>query len=303
MILPSDGEVCLTIGGLVFRVRSGGFPTVFQTGGSYNSFITGEPVEGPLVLVRILGERMPSLEGSAKIFDSEETWSLYRDGEALLAAFRGGPGTGSPYLWIARVDVAGRRVDVFCGSPLVREREGGKVILNPLTYPLDQILVMIFLYGEGFTTHAAGALVDGRALIFPGVSGAGKTTVTRLLAEDTRFGMLSDDRVVLREMDGVVHVFGTPWPGDANVAENAEGPLTAILFLSKGKDAAIRPLAREEALRRLLPVASIPWYDRDITEASLSFCERLLDAVPAFELGFRLDSPVADLVGEFASTL
>jgi hypothetical protein len=302
VILPIDRERCFTIAGFTFKVRSGDLPVVLEAVPFYSPFLTERKEGHSSVSVRIFVGGAPPVEELGNVFNSGEVWSLHRDDGILYVVIKDGRKDLPPH-WVARIDVAGKKADLFCGEERIVNRGGERVILNPFTYPLDQILLMIFLDGEGFTTHAAGALVEGRGLIFPGVSGAGKSTVTRLLAGDDRFLLLSDDRVVLRRKNDNVRVFGTPWPGDAGVAKNAEGPLAAILFLARGGEGAISTLTREEALRRLLPVISVPWYDRKLTEASLSFCEKLLDAVPAYELSFRLDSPVAAMVGEFASTL
>jgi hypothetical protein len=46
-------------------------------------------------------------------------------------------------------------------------------------------------------------------------------------------------------------------------------------------------LKPEEVLRRLLPVASIPWYESGLTEKALNLCEFLIERYPAYELAFR----------------
>jgi hypothetical protein len=293
---------CLSIGGVAFQVISRDVKVEMKAHASYALFLTPGKCRSPHVTVRLHTEAAVSPDGMEKIFDSDQTWSLYRQGERMLILSYA-PAEGDTYRWAAEIRWDRRTVDLFCGAACVREDGGQRAVVSPLCYPLDQILLMLFLAGEGLVLHAAGAIVGGKGLVFPGVSGAGKSTVTRLLARDERFRPLSDDRVVVREGEGEMRVYGTPWPGDAEVAENAEGPLAAILFLVKAEESAVRPLDGSEALRRLLPVASVPWFDRERTEASLSLCEKILGAVPAFELRFHPDSPVADMVGDFASSL
>ena len=51
----------------------------------------------------------------------------------------------------------------------------------------------------GVIVHAAGAVVQGGALVFLGASGAGKSTLSRMFLEaGLGAALLSDDRVILR---------------------------------------------------------------------------------------------------------
>jgi len=68
------------------------------------------------------------------------------------------------------------------------ERRQGWVRLSPNPYSIDsviRILHSLFLAREGgFLVHAASAIRNGRAFLFAGVSGAGKTTLCHLAPPD-----------------------------------------------------------------------------------------------------------------------
>ena len=92
------------------------------------------------------------------------------------------------------------------------------IVSNPVHYPLDQLLLMYTLaQREGALLHAAGVDIQGQGFIFPGKSGAGKSTLSRQLVVQKELEVLSDDRIVIRKIDGVFQAFGTPWPGDAGL--------------------------------------------------------------------------------------
>jgi hypothetical protein len=182
-------------------------------------------------------------------------------------------------------------------------KEGGKssTVSNPVCYPLDQLLLMYVLARNGGAIlHAAGINHNNRGYIFPGRSGAGKSTIMRQCARSNDFKGLSDDRIIVRKMDGNFKAFGTPWPGEACVAVNKSAPLSGIFFISHGSRNKIQDLGRREAFERLLPVTSIPWYDREITEKLLSFCEDLVSHVPAYELHFKPDTEVVGVLEKFS---
>jgi hypothetical protein len=61
---------------------------------------------------------------------------------------------------------------------------------------------------QGVTLHAAGAVADGRGLLFPADSGSGKSTLVVALARERADAVISDDLVVV---DGsVMQGFGIP---------------------------------------------------------------------------------------------
>ena len=46
-------------------------------------------------------------------------------------------------------------------------------------------------------------------------------------------------------------------------------------------------LAENEARDRLLPVASVPWYQPELAERAHELCDYLISHYPAFDLSFR----------------
>jgi hypothetical protein len=141
-------------------------------------------------------------------------------------------------------------------------------------------------------------VVNGRGVVLAGVSGAGKTTFSRLAAGRPGWEPLSDDRVIVRLPDGTreARAHGTPWPGDGRIAANESAPLERLVFLSQADRTEVRFLAPREAAARLMAMASIPWYDAERLGASLEACERLLERVPAALLAFRPDPGAVDAV-------
>jgi hypothetical protein len=170
-------------------------------------------------------------------------------------------------------------------------------IANPLCYPLDQLLFMYYLaYNEGVMVHAAGIELAGRGLIFPGCSGAGKSTLARLFANSQIGKALSDERVIVRRTDAGLEVFGTPWSGTEGIACNARAPLTGMFFLRQDLQNRLQKLSAQQALERLLPVVSIPWYDPEVMSRIILFNKQLVAAVPAYELSFKADQSMIDFL-------
>ncbi len=240
----------------------------------------------------------PVLPATAAVTSGGATWSLLREGSERYFVSPAGA-TAQPAFWTMRIRPTPLQADIWMG-PRFRSAtpDGAPHYFNPVTYPVDQLLLIHALsLNEGLLVHAAGVVLDGVGLVFPGVSGAGKSTLARQF-QRTGHGdaLLSDDRVVLRATGAGWHACGTPWPGNAGVARNAAAPLHALAFLTQGSAHKLRRLSPLEALERLIPVTSIPWYDAELVGPVLATCDRLLREVLCYELTCTPTPDVLDAV-------
>ena len=60
-------------------------------------------------------------------------------------------------------------------------------------------------------------------------------------------------------------------------------------------------LSPNEALKYLLKVGSLPWYDGNDLKKSLDFCEELLTEVKTYELHFRPGPEIVEDIMSFVS--
>jgi len=266
---------------------------------AYEAFLKQYAVTTPNISVEVVIGRFPDISGAKKLFSSGSSWFLLSEGADYYLVFDPLSTHNDPLL-IAMFDPSTKTVTIFCNEQLA-EREGGELFIpNPLRYPLDQLLIMYYLAGKGGAIlHAAGAVIKNRGYLFPGRSGAGKSTLTRQFIAKQRDEVLSDDRIVVRMIDGTFTGFGTPWPGEAAMAANKSVSLAGVFFIAHGNENHIRDLSRKEAFERLLPVTSIPWYDKEMTEKLLVFCEDMVSHIPAYELHFIPSDEIIDVLENF----
>jgi len=189
----------------------------------------------------------------------------------------------------------------------------GSVRQNANPYSLDSVLrilhSLILAERGGFLLHAASAICDGRAYLFSGVSGAGKTTMTRLAPTDVT--LLTDEvSYVLPSATSPVgappsaaayQAFGTPFAGElAKAGENTKGPIAALFFLEQGPKNHIEAMPSAEAACRLM--RNILFFAEDpklVGKILTSACD-FVDQVPVCRLTFYPDSRVWDEVRHFA---
>lgn len=144
---------------------------------------------------------------------------------------------------------------------------------------------MQLLNYEGFYLHASAVVRDGKAYLFSGPCGTGKSTHTRLWC-DTFPGctIINDDKPALRCIDGVWYAYGTPWCGKDGINQNMRSPLAGICFLKQAKENRIRQLTATEALRKILSQTIHKFHNIADLDLLLSHLGNMLGKIPVFEM-------------------
>jgi hypothetical protein len=168
---------------------------------------------------------------------------------------------------------------------------------NP--YACDSLLrivhTLILATQGGFLVHAASAIRGGKAFLFSGVSGAGKTTIARLAPPDA--ALLTDEISYVRREGSRYVAFGTPFAGElGKVGENRSAPIANFFLLGKGSQNSIEPVKPVEAIQRLL--RNILFFAEDPALVELVFqsaCD-FANSVPVQRLVFFPDQRVWELI-------
>ena len=156
-------------------------------------------------------------------------------------------------------------------------------------YALDSLirilLTMVLLPERGFLLHAATVVRNGRAYVFMGRSGAGKSTVASLSPAGT---VLTDEISLLRFTDGCWQAYGTPFWGEFRAAgQNEHYPIAGIYKLAQSAEDRVETLTTKEMIRALLPCVLFftPRVEanRDLLRLLLQFAVQ----VPCYLLHFR----------------
>ena len=227
------------------------------------------------------------------VFDSGGLWKLFRNSEGYCFRFTSKSIGPLPYKQATVTpDFKTGRIE------LSREYFAADQPLNPLEYPLDELLwIHRLAMGQGVEVHGCGVIApDGRGMLLTGHSGAGKSTSARLWSEHQASRVLSDDRIILRQENGRIQMYGTPWHGDAGVAEAAHSPLDAIFVLRHGKANELRPLGVAESTAELFARSFVPHHSPDGLSAVLKFFQAVTASVPCFGFSFVPDFTAVEAV-------
>jgi len=167
-------------------------------------------------------------------------------------------------------------------------------------YAIDAVLrivhTLVLARQGGFLLHSASAIRNGKAFLFAGVSGAGKTTISRLAPSDAT--LLTDEISYVRKQDGGYVAFGTPFTGElARLGENVSAPVAALYLLSHGSENRIDPVPPGEAARSLLANVLFFAEDEPLVQAVFHSAFEFVSRVPVSRLTFVPDSRVWELIG------
>lgn len=233
----------------------------------------------------------PSSARGELLFDSGAVWKLYRDGDGYRIDCTAPPIFGDEPYRVVRFDSS------FTRGTLYLSPAAASMHVNPFEYPLDEVLIANLLgRGRGAELHSCGVIdKEGRGRLFVGVSGAGKTTTAHLWADDAS-GVVSDDRVIVREEDGTFWMYGSPWHGEAELSLATRVKLHDVYLLTQAPANEIRALPPPVAVARLFGCTFPLFYDAEALSFTLDFFDRLSARVPVRELLFTRDRAAVELV-------
>jgi len=162
-------------------------------------------------------------------------------------------------------------------------------------YAADSVLrivhTLLLSRARGFLLHASSVVRNGKAFLFTGPSGAGKTTIARLAPADAV--VLTDEISYVRRVGGRYIAYGTPFAGElSDSGEPVSAPVAAVFGLAWAPDPSHERLAEAAAvqmlMRNILFFASDPALTGHLLETACDFA----GAVPAFRLAFAPDARV-----------
>lgn len=170
-------------------------------------------------------------------------------------------------------------------------------------YALDTTLMLLYTFASAahgtLLMHASAVECDGKAYLFLGKSGTGKSTHARLWTEHIPGAiLLNDDNPVVRIIGGNAYVFGSPWSGKTPCYIARSLPLGGIVRLCQAPHNRITSLSGIKAYAAMLPSCSCMRWDHRMAEAVHSTISRVIAAVPVFSLECLPDREAARLCHE-----
>jgi len=251
-------------------------------------FVTEKNAE---IKLRVHHGNFPERKIEEKIFDSGSTWSLYfSQGKFCLQDCSFEPDSILERLLVLESD--------FKSGEIYTKNDNFNLnfFLDSFGYPLNQVLMIILLSrGKGVMLHACGIDDQGSGYLFLGQSTHGKSTIAKLWSKNQGL-VLNDDRIIVREKDGQLWMYGTPWHGDFKAVSSKGLPIQKIFFLQRGKKNLAARKEGGEAVSMLLTRCFPPFWDKEGMEYTVGLCHIIAKNLPCYELTFVNDKKIIDFV-------
>lgn len=256
-----------------------------------------EPFETPDIQFQVdTTSPFPSLDAYKKIFTSnpDGLWTILEDKDktGYLIALQNVVREAKPY----KIIKADRKFTDF----IIYTRPNEENVIFPLEYPLADLAVSghININRIGIILHSACISLKGRGYLFAGVSGSGKSTISEIWQQDKDAEVLTDERVLIRNLNGDLWAFGTPWHGTSEIHKNMGAPIDKIFFIKHGKENMAIPISKTNAANRLMVRCFPTFWNREGMQFSLDFCSRVAQEKKCYEFEFVNDTSFLDYVKE-----
>lgn len=171
-----------------------------------------------------------------------------------------------------------------------------RYVATALTSMLRIIFAQAILPYDAVSLHASAVVSEGKAFLFMGKSGTGKSTHSALWIKhigDTE--LLNDDNPIVRVIEGEAVVYGSPWSGKTPCYRNVSAPVVAMVRLKQGPRNRFEPKEDIAAFGAVLPGSSVLRQDRRLHDALCMTLAALIDSICVGELECLPDKEAAEV--------
>ena len=269
----------------------------FEVLSNYAPFEIPEPTGEVLLHISVSDEAMPSSESWEHVYTdrSDEDMpriEMYRKGEEWLLC-------ASVY----------RDAPIDCAMRCSADWHEVTLYPNPenFRFAVDNAAMLTFAFAtadrQTLLFHSSVTVREGKAYMFLGHSGTGKSTHSRqwLTAFEDAW-LLNDDNPAVRLMEnGEVWVYGTPWSGKTACYKNEKALVQALVQLAQAPENKIARLRMTQAYPYILASVSGLKVLPQMMDRLYESIAKLLEITPVYRLECLPEPSAARLCAQMCS--
>ncbi len=166
------------------------------------------------------------------------------------------------------------------------------------SYGLNNALMFMFAFSgsrkEALLIHASLVKKGKYGYAFIAKSGTGKSTHTSLWLKHIEGSeLMNDDNPVIRIIDDIPYVYGSPWSGKTPCYRNVKAELGAVVRIDRAKENSIDREKPISAFASLLPSCSSMKWEPAIYRAICDNITKLIEKTPVYTLHCKPDKEAA----------
>lgn len=171
-----------------------------------------------------------------------------------------------------------------------QDKKAGDAVSSMLRIAYSQAVIL----RDAVSIHAAAVCTGGRAYLFMGKSGTGKSTHAALwIKHIPGTQLLNDDNPTVRLIDGRAYACGTPWSGKTPCYRQLTFPIGGMVRLSQAPENRFLPLEGADAFIAVYPGCSVISQDDRLCNMLYDTLATLAETVPTGALRCRPDREAA----------
>lgn len=148
---------------------------------------------------------------------------------------------------------------------------------------------------HAYILHCSYLDFQGKAYLFSGPSGIGKTTHTDLWCKlyPQEAQVLNGDKCLLVKEEDAFYALGWPICGSSGICHNERREVSAIILLQQTPDNLEINESRVRQFKRVLEQLAVNYWDASFVNEAVSFAEQLTGAVTCCTYGCTMDDAAA----------
>lgn len=157
---------------------------------------------------------------------------------------------------------------------------------------------------NSFVFHCSYLDFEGKAILFSGPSGIGKTTHTNLWCQylPDQAKVLNGDKCLLSREGNTFYANGWPICGSSGICHNERREVRAIVLLQQAPDNRLIEEKKMLTFRRVLEQLTVNYWNREFTDAAMTFADSLVSTLPCFTYGCNISREAVDTLYQQLTT-
>lgn len=195
------------------------------------------------------------------VFEEDETYAIYFH--------------DTPSIYLMRCSKDGAMVQVYCDEK--KDEEALLHLFHAIRMPF-----LLYAAKKGYIMlHSASILYNGKAWLFSGQSGTGKSTHTNLWNKLWDTPLINGDLNLIRATadNGQFFIYGTPWCGTSEICDNEVHELGGIVFLKQAPSNYCKELSPDERRLNIFQRLITPMWTEEMLDNVLAMIDNIADVI------------------------
>lgn len=154
----------------------------------------------------------------------------------------------------------------------------------------------VMMQSDCMFLHSSLVRYCGKAVLFSGPSGIGKSTQANLWRQHLGAEILNGDKSCIAKRSDGFHACGSPYAGSSDIFLPEEAPVAGIILLKQGTENHIARVSGRLAFVSLYTQLLANTWDSEYTDHLCQLLEELLANVPVYEMICKPDEEAVRLV-------